>query len=327
MSFSADSKYLAAQTSKPDWSLHFYSWEKGKVLASICSTPSTNQTVKLIAINPSDASEVVSIGQGFVTYYRYSESSLLPFFVEMPDTDYTCHLWTQVDKSIVGSSDGRLFVLKNYAAIQVIEMMRDIPFSCIHLMKQLVVVGGAPGAIHIFEPDINDTLKEKEKIALPDIESHAVKMASSPNEGAILVETSTNHIHKLTFSEFDIAKQETLKFEHFTNGFHFGPISGLDICIRKPIIITCSQDKSVRICNYLTGKVEIVKYFGEEIYSIALHPSGLYALVGFADKLRLYNILMDDLRPVREFNVRICREVIKIYKVQVFKRRTFVCCR
>ena len=49
--------------------------------------------------------------------------------------------------------------------------------------------------------------------------------------------------------------------------------------------------------------------FQEEAYSIALHPSGLYILVGFSDKLRLMNILIDDIRIFKEFTIRGCREV------------------
>jgi hypothetical protein len=54
----------------------------------------------------------------------------------------------------------------------------------------------------------------------------------------------------------------------------------------------------------------LIKYFGEDAYSVAMHPSGLYVLVGFIDKLRLMNILVDDLRPVKEFSIRFCREVV-----------------
>ena len=37
--------------------------------------------------------------------------------------------------------------------------------------------------------------------------------------------------------------------------------------------------------------VEITKTFSEDPFSVAFHPSGLHLLVGFADKLRLMNLL------------------------------------
>jgi hypothetical protein len=59
----------------------------------------------------------------------------------------------------------------------------------------------------------------------------------------------------------------------------------------------------------LDSNLELYKEFAEEALSIALHPSGLYVLVGFSDKLRLMNLLIDDIRTFREFSVRGCREV------------------
>ena len=42
--------------------------------------------------------------------------------------------------------------------------------------------------------------------------------------------------------------------------------------------------------------VELAKGFEEQLTSVALHPSGLFLLVGFSDRLRLLSILMDDFR-------------------------------
>merc|ERR1719494_598157 len=82
----------------------------------------------------------------------------------------------------------------------------------------------------------------------------------------------------------------------------------MDVCIRKPLIATCGLDKSVRIWNYETCALELYKEFQEECYTIALHPSGLFILVGFSDKLKLMNLLIDDIRYFKEFTIRGCRE-------------------
>lgn len=55
--------------------------------------------------------------------------------------------------------------------------------------------------------------------------------------------------------------------------------------------------------------LELYKEFQEEAYSVALHPTGLFLLVGFSDKLRLMNVLIDDIHTFKEFTVRGCREV------------------
>lgn len=58
--------------------------------------------------------------------------------------------------------------------------------------------------------------------------------------------------------------------------------------------------------------LELYKEFQEEAYSVALHPTGLFALVGFSDKLRLMNLLIDDIRTFKEFTIRGCREVSSV---------------
>lgn len=60
------------------------------------------------------------------------------------------------------------------------------------------------------------------------------------------------------------------------------------------------------------SSLDLYKEFHEEAYSIALHPSGLFVLVGFSEKLRLLNLLIDDIRPFKEFMIRGCREVLQL---------------
>ncbi|CEG40053.1 WD40/YVTN repeat-like-containing domain [Plasmopara halstedii] len=85
-------------------------------------------------------------------------------------------------------------------------------------------------------------------------------------------------------------------------------VTGMDVCVRKPLLVTCGLDRTVRVWNYIDRTCDVAKLFNEEAFSVACHPSGLHLLVGFADKLRLLNILMDDIRSFKEFSVKACRE-------------------
>ncbi|CAM9343742.1 unnamed protein product [Lampetra planeri] len=92
----------------------------------------------------------------------------------------------------------------------------------------------------------------------------------------------------------------------------------------KPLVATSSLDHSVRVWNYKTKVLELYKDFQEEVYSVSLHPTGLLVLAGFSNKLRLMSLLLDDIRSLREFSVRGCRErasgnVIHIYSVTSFE--------
>ena len=100
-------------------------------------------------------------------------------------------------------------------------------------------------------------------------------------------------------------------FTIFLHPFHSAGLRGLDICHRKPLIVTGSDDQTIRVWNYrshlFVGKskvflfprsfgMELAKKFREEIHSVAIHPDGLYVAAGFIDKIRFLNLLIDDMR-------------------------------
>ena len=98
-------------------------------------------------------------------------------------------------------------------------------------------------------------------------------------------------------------KESSLKknvFSIFLQPFHSSAIRGLDICYRKPLIVTGSEDHTIRVWNYKTFGLELAKKFHEEIHSLSIHPDGLYIASGFSDKIRFLNILIDDMRMFHE---------------------------
>ncbi|XP_053484612.1 cilia- and flagella-associated protein 57 isoform X3 [Ictalurus furcatus] len=135
-------------------------------------------------------------------------------------------------------------------------------------------------------------------------------MCISPSEETLATSTDRGQIYLIALASAEISKGMQAHFEFLSHSFHSGVITGLSVCIRKPLIATCSVDHSIRIWNYETGVLELYKEFQEESYSVALHPSGLFILAGFSDKLRLMNLLIDDIRTFKEFTVRSCRECV-----------------
>ena len=83
----------------------------------------------------------------------------------------------------------------------------------------------------------------------------------------------------------------------------------MDICIRKPLVATCSSDQSVRVWNYLDKTLEIKQVFPEEALSLAFHPSGFHLIVGFADRIRLMNVFKGQLSVFKDIPIKGCREL------------------
>lgn len=99
------------------------------------------------------------------------------------------------------------------------------------------------------------------------------------------------------------------KFEHVHCNFHTKEITGLDICIRKQLIVTCSKDKSVKIWNYDSKTLELSTVLQEDPQAVAFHPSGFHVIVAVPDKIFLMNVLSKTLNPFKNIPIKHCSEV------------------
>ncbi|KAI3369623.1 hypothetical protein L3Q82_025335 [Scortum barcoo] len=173
------------------------------------------------------------------------------------------------------------------------------------------------GTVCLFEKNEEDGYRKSSVIRIPpDPYSNELTptecqeidtMCISPAEETLAISTDRGQLYSFSLSSVEMNKEEH-HFEFLLQSFHSKTITGLSVCIRKPLVATSSLDHSVRIWNYETKVLELYKEFQEEAYSVALHPTGLFILVGFSDKLRLMNLLIDDIRTFKEFTVRGCRE-------------------
>ena len=92
---------------------------------------------------------------------------------------------------------------------------------------------------------------EKEnKMLYQDIMQRKVStIALSPREDMIVFTTESNQIVKVEVSLERPSSPDT-KYEYLISSFHSKPIYGLDVCIKKQLIATCSTDRTVRIWSY-----------------------------------------------------------------------------
>ena len=56
--------------------------------------------------------------------------------------------------------------------------------------------------------------------------------------------------------QLDGTEAETTIVEYVHDRFHYGPITGMDICLRKQLIVTCSNN-FIKIWNYATKTLEM----------------------------------------------------------------------
>ncbi|XP_067892983.1 cilia- and flagella-associated protein 57 isoform X2 [Heterodontus francisci] len=336
IAFSPDSKYLIAQSGKPDWTLIYWLWKKQKIIGVMKTTTNANPIYQ-VSFNPQDNTQICVVGNGVLKLLRYADGNLKQTnFQKFELQNFLAHAWMPDDHIIVGTDMGKLYLFElaelrwEYTTsldIRKTPSISHLPpppppqpkVTTITTYSKGFVCSAGPAVVYMFEKgEEKDTFKKTRVIRIPQDPystdpTHAeqqeiLTLCLSPSEETLIASTNKNQLYSITLSSAEINKGELANFEFLSQSFHSNVITGLDICIRKPLIATSSVDRSIRLWNYETNVLELYKEFQEEAYSVAIHPSGLYILVGFSDKLRLMNLLIDDIRTFKEFTIRSCRE-------------------
>jgi len=325
LAFSPDSKYIVTLTGEPDWELHYWMWEKTRPPMASAKV-SAEEAIYEVAFNPEDNTHLCAVGNGSFKLFRYQEGTLRQLAVpKMEPQDCLCHAWLPEGRIIVGTSANKVLLIDGVELKAEFDVyLGDIKpenqgVVCIAALTDGFVCGGAQGILHRFEfvEEEEPTIFFKRKVnsrTPNDVNGiqNIKNVALSPNESMLVATTDVDQIYSWQLKKAPDAEQqksdELPVLQLLSQPFHHDAVKGLSLATRKPLVATSSRDCSIRVWNYMDNSVELHKYFPEEPLSLDLHPSGLFVLVGFTDKLRLLNLLIDDIRLFREFPIRNCRE-------------------
>eukprot|EP01022_Parablepharisma_sp_SALTPOND_P035925 TRINITY_DN96_c4_g1_i1.p1 TRINITY_DN96_c4_g1~~TRINITY_DN96_c4_g1_i1.p1 ORF type:complete len:1190 (+),score=209.66 TRINITY_DN96_c4_g1_i1:7480-11049(+) len=219
--------------------------------------------------------------------------------------EYTSHCWTNEAYLIVGTDQGELLALDPSGYfIGMIKLPGKvdclIPYS-----RGFIAACGGPSiyAIEFVKEDAENPMQILEKYAVGEPEESIKSLAIKPNvEGAITCITSGKQLIKI-----DMASK---KSQELISEFHSKGVIGLDVCVRKPLVVTCSEDNTIRLWNYVEKRQEL-KFKSPEInpQSVAFHPSGLHIVIGCTDKVHIMNVFLKNLKVSQEITVKQFREV------------------
>ena len=299
-----------------------------------------NAAIYSAKFNPADPTVILITGHGVLRFFRIVENSFRPVSlnIKREPQDYVAGAWLPDEKAVIATENGELLIIENfeYRCMLPTSPNDSKPVGSIVAYSKGFVVGGCNGSLRIYErsDDAREfykctkvfTIRNKPNKAAADgkvpatasagptsVTCSITNMAVSPTEDSLVVSTSDHQLFTFSLSNTDILKEDGMNFETLHVPFHkpgnggLATITGLDTCIWKPLVVSTGLDKTVRVWNYQEKTLEGMKAFDEEAHAVALHPSGLYILIGFADRLRLCSILMDDIRVVKEINVKGCR--------------------
>ncbi|CAH2006904.1 unnamed protein product [Acanthoscelides obtectus] len=302
--FTFDSKFIVLVTGEPDFSLYCFKCDKGR-LDSFARANNTNSTgtVTQVACNPNDPNQLVVIGDSVLRCLGCSEFTWRQFgYGKVEYIVYTSCCWLSQDRLAVGTAFGRLMMLEA-GELRAVFNANDLPFINMKLREELDDSS---------QTSLTNVGHSDPTLGIMDVgENYEIRSIVNFNRGfafGILVSCLEMQIWTARIWAHDNNTGPEINMKDFGYTIHMGPVVALAVCRWKPIVISAgSRDRSLKIWNYESLETELVQNFEDDIFSVALHPTGLYAVVGFSDKLRFMTIMIDDILNTKEFNIRACR--------------------
>eukprot|EP00638_Chattonella_subsalsa_P013775 CAMPEP_0117801652 /NCGR_PEP_ID=MMETSP0948-20121206/15215_1 /TAXON_ID=44440 /ORGANISM="Chattonella subsalsa, Strain CCMP2191" /LENGTH=1212 /DNA_ID=CAMNT_0005634207 /DNA_START=27 /DNA_END=3665 /DNA_ORIENTATION=- len=320
MAFSYDNQLLLTLGGAPDWTLVCWDWTKAKAKSHVQAAE--GYPLYHCSFSPLDSTVAVTTGSGgMLKFFRVTEQEMraMPPPRGKSPHNYLCHAWLAQpeDHILLGTDGGELVVFESGSFLT---YLADAPGEGkpVHSVASHgagFVCGLSHGTfrMYLYSPDAQEA-KDMFQCAQSwsiETEAYVQSIVLNPGEDMLAATLSDHQLYSLsltTTTQHQALRTEDMK--PVVSLFHGpGHITGMDVAIRKPLVVTCSLDRTVRVWNYATNRAECQKTFQEEPWSCALHPSGLHIAVGFSDKLRLMNLLMDDIRAYKEIGIKQCKEV------------------
>lgn len=174
-----------------------------------------------------------------------------------------------------------------------------LPVHCLTLYNKGFAYA-IQNVLHVFEKENNYRYSKKTRIRIPvdifaDHLYNITNVAINVQMDTVIVTAAHSQIYIGMLVVPETLDVKDLVFAKLGEPLHIDGVVGMSMCSWKTIVMTASRDQTIRVWNYDTGKVELVKKYQVDVTTIALHPSGIFVAVGFNDQMRFMEILLDDL--------------------------------
>lgn len=319
ITYSRDGKSIIAQGAAPDYNIFIWSIEKGKLLLSAKTTSGTC-AIRSMSSNPFErlVTHICVSGESLFRNFRYQDGVLKLIHQVRLDIFITSHTWINENTVCCGTKDGKIMIFENGEIVLDIQYVppndqddKDkmhplVEITAMTSFTSGLLVGTSLGRVIYYEKT-NDNSYYKLK---NDVFFEAGSITSFNvgfKEDRAVLSMSSSQIYTVQFE--NNADGEYMKCERLAQSFHSGEISSMDVCVSKPLLVTCGIDKSIKVWNYVENNLEVSKVFEEAATSISVHPSGLYLAATFDTNIRLMTILMDDFHSFWVKNNRTAKSV------------------
>jgi len=263
IAFSEDEQLLVTLTGAPDWTLTSWNWAKAKVVASTQASMSPDLALHQCMYSPIDSSVAVCCGNEYVKFFRIVDKEVRVLTeTHMPEQNFTDMCWMRHpdDHLLAGTESGQIFMFRTGQLVMSLPCAPGpafgLPVTSMASCRGGFIAGSGPGTLFFYAYDetrdqalFDDQFQLSHHVRSELSEGAVVHMALCPADEKLCVLTSDAQL--LSLSLMSVKSLTSGQISHTVCSFH-GPSSviGLDVCVRKPLFITISKDKTLRIWNF-----------------------------------------------------------------------------
>jgi cilia- and flagella-associated protein 57 len=324
--FSNDGRFFLMQGGAPEWNLTLWNVEKApKLLANLKLNSSEDITVDEVSFCPWDANVVVICGKSTFKVLRFLEGALRPHNISLRrDTaHFTSHVWLKTnDRMVVATTQGEILLIENLEFRAIVyptgaEGEEIVPVLKLVSSTNGFIAGTVAGEFRVFDvfEDSKEHYQLENTIYLGDEHSDPQAMALGYEDNLIVI-TNQQQMYTVSLHNQGASKDQAASLSsNLLTPFH-GPgalghaaIQGLSFALWRPLLATCGLDNTVRLWNVYERRQEICKTVDGDPIDVSMHPTGLYLVLAFVDKLVFYSVLLGKLNETKEIPIRQCNIV------------------
>ena len=325
IAFTDDCKFCLTLGAGPEWNLVLWTVDKSpKVVSTVKLSNSDEAPMHIVSICPWDQTLILVIGKLAIKAFRITDGQLKPVTISFrrENANFISHCWLEDDqKLIIGTETGEILLLENLEFRMIVyptgnELPEEVrPIVSIVATAKGFVIGATKGELIFFERvhNIKDSFQIESSFHIPKEYSGCSEPSgnviitglATGTDDYIICSTSTQQILTFSINQLQAIKNKEMNagsgIEFIMTSFH-GPnakgestITGIDVAMWKPLVVTCGLDKTVRLWNTNDRRLEIVKDLDDQPTCLSVDPTGLYIIVGFTSKICLFLVLIDSL--------------------------------
>ncbi|XP_013119183.2 cilia- and flagella-associated protein 57 [Stomoxys calcitrans] len=340
--FTGDSKGLTILTQSPEEMLYMILLDKlGTVYEGRPCPPNTRCTAECVACNPQDTSLLAVGGNNLLLLQSKSDKGFNTTNTLKSNFVTTSMVFLAMDLLMVGTDENELILVENgefklrqkasdaetfdllidQEAFDREQEQRPVNYTKLFDTRVLCMTAFGKGfafaifnQVFVFERVSKFKFERKTILTIPiTIYAEALyqitNLAVDSKQETVIVTTLHSQIYVGVLIVPETLKAKELNFQPMGALVHIGDVVDISLCSWKPIIMTASKDQTIRIWNYETEKVELVRKFQVDVNIVELNSTGLMAAIGFSDQLRITQIFMEELNIVKTYNFPRCKDV------------------